>query len=140
MFHMPFAGGQFSHVFVCFVLEHSTEPLAALAALERVLAPNGTITVIEGDHGSWYCYPQTQESNLALRCLVEVQARLGGDALIGRRLYPVLVEAGFQNVRVSPRMAYVDSSRPHLVEGFSKNTYGNRRDLCYTFFKAVATK
>ena len=54
---------------------------------------------------------------------MEVQARLGGDALIGRRLYPLLAEAGFRDVRVSPRMVYVDGSRPDLVEGFSKNTF-----------------
>ena len=59
----------------------------------------------------------------AVQCLVDVQARFGGDALIGRRLYPLLTEAGFRNVRVSPRMVYVDDSRPHLVEGFSKNTF-----------------
>jgi hypothetical protein len=51
---------------------------------------------------------------------VDVQARFGGDALIGRRLYPLLTEAGFRDVRVSPRMVYVDHSRPDLVEGFSK--------------------
>jgi hypothetical protein len=48
---------------------------------------------------------------------------LGGDSLIGRRLYPLLTEAGFRDVRVSPRMVYVDDSRPDLVEGFSKNTF-----------------
>jgi hypothetical protein len=54
---------------------------------------------------------------------VDVQARLGGDSLIGRGLYPLLVEAGFRDVRVSPRMVYVDGSRPELVGSFSKNTF-----------------
>jgi hypothetical protein len=43
--------------------------------------------------------------------------------LIGRSLYPLLSEAAFDEVRVSPRMVYVDSSRPALVEGFTKNTF-----------------
>jgi hypothetical protein len=42
---------------------------------------------------------------------------------MGRRLYPLLAEAGFADVRVSPRMVYADGSRPRLVEGFSKNTF-----------------
>jgi hypothetical protein len=54
---------------------------------------------------------------------VDVQARLGGDSLIGRRLYPLLLHAGFRDVQVSPKMVYVDNSRPDLVEGFSKNTF-----------------
>jgi hypothetical protein len=91
--------------------------------MKRVLRHGGTITAIEGDHGSWYCHPHTPESSRAVECLVEAQARLGGDALVGRRLYPLLAEAGFRHVRVSPRVVYVDASRPDLVEGFSRNTF-----------------
>jgi SAM-dependent methyltransferase len=123
LFELPFAEGQFDHVFLCFVLEHLTEPAAALRAIQRVLRRGGTITAIEGDHGSWFCYPQTPESSRVVQCLVDMQARLGGDSLIGRRLYPLLAEAGFRDVRVSPRMVYVDNSRPDLVGSFSKNTF-----------------
>lgn len=123
IFDLPFTDAEFDHVFSCFILEHLTAPTAALHALQRVLRRDGTITAIEGDHGSWFCYPQTPESSRAVQCLIDIQARLGGDSLIGRRLYPLLVEAGFRNVRVSPRMIYVDSSRPDLVEGLSKKTF-----------------
>jgi SAM-dependent methyltransferase len=123
MFDLPFGDEHFDHVFLCFVLEHLPDPAAALEVTKRVLKRGGTITAIEGDHGSWYCYPQTPESSRAVQCLIEIQAGLGGDSLIGRRLYPLLCEAGFRDVRVSPRMVYVDSSRPDLVEGFSRNTF-----------------
>jgi SAM-dependent methyltransferase len=123
LFDLPFGEEHFDHVFICFLLEHVVEPAAALRAIQRVLRRGRTITVIEGDHGSWYCYPQTPDASRLVQCLVDVQARLGGDALIGRRLYPLLTEAGFRDVRVSPRMVYVDNSRPDLVEGFSKNTF-----------------
>ena len=43
--------------------------------------------------------------------------------MIGRELYPLLRQAGFNSVCVSPRMVYVDSSRPELVEGFTKKTF-----------------
>src|ERR1019366_1376178 len=123
LFDLPFGEEHFDHVFLCFVLEHVPEPAAALRAIQRVLRRTGTITVIEGDHGSWYCHPQTPESPRAVQCLVDLQARLGGDSLVGRRLYPLLVDAGFREARISPRMVYVDNSRPDLVEGFSKNTF-----------------
>jgi SAM-dependent methyltransferase len=123
LFDLRFSDEHFDHVFVCFVLEHLPDPAAALKAIRRVLRRGGTITAIEGDHGSWYCHPQTPESSRAVECLVELQARMGGDALVGRRLYPLLAEAGFRDVHVSPRMVYVDNSRPDLVEGFSRNTF-----------------
>jgi len=123
IFHLPFLPASFDHVFVCFVLEHLVQPVEALRTLKRVLKPGGTITVIEGDHGSAYFYPDSDSARQAVRCQVELQARAGGNALIGRALYPLLKEAGFDEVHVSPRMVYVDSSRPDLVEGFTKNTF-----------------
>jgi SAM-dependent methyltransferase len=123
IFHLPFGEGSFDHVFVCFVLEHLPRPIDALAALRRLIRPGGTITVIEGDHGSVYFHPDSEDAHKAIHCQIELQSRAGGNALIGRELYPLLCRAGFRNVRVSPRMVYVDDSRPGLVDGFTKKTF-----------------
>ena len=48
---------------------------------------------------------------------------MGGNSLIGRQLYPVLTDAGFRQVSVSPRMVYVDGSRPQLIDGFTLKTF-----------------
>ena len=53
LFHLPFEEGSFDHIFVCFVLEHLAQPVEALSCLRRVLRSGGSVTVIEGDHGSW---------------------------------------------------------------------------------------
>ncbi|HTY52691.1 MAG TPA: methyltransferase domain-containing protein [Methanomicrobiales archaeon] len=120
---LPFDEGCFDHVFVCFVLEHLPDPARALASLHRVLAPGGTITVIEGDHGSAFFHPDSGAARRAIACLVALQREAGGNALIGRELYPLLTGAGFRDVRVSPRQVYADDSRPGLVEGFTKQTF-----------------
>ncbi len=121
--NLPFPPASFDHVFVCFVLEHLPDPVAALLRLKAALKPGGTVTLIEGDHGSTFFHPDSPEARRIIECLVEIQARAGGDALIGRRVYPLLAEAGFRDVRVSPRMVYVDATRPALVEGFTRNTF-----------------
>ena len=123
IFSLPFAAQSFDHVFVCFVLEHLKEPPAALHALRRLLKPGGTITVIEGDHGSTLFHPDDPAAQEAVRCLVELQRRAGGNALIGRKLYPLLVAAGFSDVTVEPRIVYADASRPTWVEGFTRKTF-----------------
>jgi ubiquinone/menaquinone biosynthesis C-methylase UbiE len=123
LYHLPFAPGAFDHIFVCFVLEHLSDPVGALGGLLRVLRPGGTITVIEGDHGSAFFYPGSDDAENAIGCLVEIQRRAGGNALIGRELWHLMHEADIRSVRVSPRMVYVDESRPDLVEGFTKNTF-----------------
>ena len=165
IFDLPFQRATFDHAFVCFVLEHLSEPHEALSRLRTVVKPGGTITVIEGD-------PDSVCARRAIHCLIDLQARAGGDSLIGRRLYPILVAAGLRDVQVVPKLVYVDASRPELIEGFTRNTFtamveGVREralelgliDLetwdrgiaglhrtaqedgtfCYTFFKGVGT-
>jgi ubiquinone/menaquinone biosynthesis C-methylase UbiE len=123
IFHLPFEAESFDHIFVCFVLEHLSSPVEALVSLKNLLKTGGTMTVIEGDHGSTYFYPDSVPAHKAIQAQVELQKRAGGNANIGRELYPLLCQAGLDSVRVSPRMVYVDSSKPELVDGFTKKTF-----------------
>ena len=123
IYRLPFPDLSFDHVFVCFVLEHLNRPEQALLHLGAKLKPGGTLTVIEGDHGSTYFYPDSRDAWRTIQCLIDLQALKGGDALIGRRLFPLLTQCGFSGVQVSPRMVYVDSSKPDYVEGFTKKTF-----------------
>ncbi len=123
IFNLPFQPESFDHIFVCFVLEHIARPVSALNCLRNFLKVGGTITVIEGDHGSTYFYPDNSASHEAIQCQVNLQKEAGGNANIGRGLYPLLDSADFRRINVSPRMVYVDASRPQLVKGFIKNTF-----------------
>jgi ubiquinone/menaquinone biosynthesis C-methylase UbiE len=123
VFNLPFEADSFDHVFVCFLLEHLRKPLEALKRLKMVLKPGGTITVIEGDHGSAYFFPESKFAQQAIDCLVKVQSDMGGNAFIGRQLYPLIKQAGFRDIHITPRQVYADSSRPEWVEGFTKNTF-----------------
>lgn len=123
IFDLPFESGSFDHVFLCFVLEHLSNPAEALVVLKRLIRPGGTLTAIEGDHGSTYFHPDSEYAHRAIQCLVDLQARSGGNANIGRQLYPLLSNVGFESVSVSPRMVYVDSSKPRFVDGFTRKTF-----------------
>lgn len=114
---MPFEDESFDHVFVCFVLEHLGDPPAALDEMKRVLKRGGTITAIEGDHGSCFWHPETAESRRAWQAMIRVQQEMGHDPLIGRRLYPLLTGAGFEIDDIIPLWAYADASRPELLDG-----------------------
>ncbi len=156
------------HVFVCFVLEHLRDPHEALEHLRRIIKPGGTITVIEGDHGSAFFHPDDPAAHRVVDCLVMLQKAKGGDGLIGRRVEPLLTAAGYRNVRTHPCTVYADRTRPDLVEGFTRNTFtamvagvrdaalaaglvtetqwqqgidalSRSETFTYTFFKGVAT-
>ncbi len=123
IFDLPYQDNYFDHIFLCFVLEHLPNPGQTLDKLKKKLKPNGTITLIEGDHGSTYFHPNSKAAQKAIQCQVELQKMNGGDANVGRKLYPMLENAGFKDIIVSPRQVYVDDSNPKLVEGFTRNTF-----------------
>jgi len=123
LFDLPFPDASFDHLFVCFVLEHLWDPERALRDLRRLLRPGGSITVVEGDHGSALLHPDGARARAVIDCQVRLQAAAGGDALIGRRLQPLLTGAGYGDVVVRPRTVYADRTRPELVEGFTRNTF-----------------
>ncbi len=120
---LPYDDEYFDHVFVCFVLEHLPDYQLALKELKRVLKKKGSITLIEGDHGSAYFHPDSRYARKVINCLIRLQEVHGGNANIGRQLFPILSHAGFANITVSPRVVYADKSRPEMAEGFTRNTF-----------------
>lgn len=71
IFHLPYGPDSFDHIFVCFVLEHLPRQVEALHSLKNYLKKGGTITVIEGDHGSAFFYPDSKaarQANARLNC------------------------------------------------------------------------
>ena len=123
IFNLQLQSESFDHIFFCFVLEHLPQPDKALHQLRKYLKTGGTITVIEGDHGSTYFHPDSEAARRAIKCQIELQRRMGGNTNIGRELYPLLAATGFHSIHVSPRMVYVDASKPELVDGFTKKTF-----------------
>ena len=117
VFDYEFEPEVFDHIFVCFVLEHLPDPEKAINIFHRALKKGGSITLIEGDHGSGFWTPETPESRKAWEGLIISQQELGHDPNIGRRVYPLLAGSGFSVDEVSPRWVYADQSNPVLLDG-----------------------
>lgn len=123
IYNLPFEDETFDSVLVCFVLEHLHNPQQALNELKRVLKKGGALIAIEGDHGSTFFYPDSIYANSAINCQIELQKQNGGNSNIGRELYPMFRSIGLSDLSVTPRIVYIDASKPQLVEGFIKNTF-----------------
>src|SRR3970040_1417412 len=69
IFHLPYAEDSYDHVFLCFVLEHLPNPIEALSCVRGVLKRGGTVTVIEGGHGSTSFHSESPSVQKPIRCL-----------------------------------------------------------------------
>ncbi|MFG2542571.1 hypothetical protein ACGFOM_09085 [Streptomyces sp. NPDC048594] len=70
-----------------------------------------------------YASADDESARAAIACQVALQRHAGGDALIGRRLFPLLHEAEWSDITVTPRVVYVDGSRPELADSFTRRTF-----------------
>ncbi|MEE4212642.1 MAG: methyltransferase domain-containing protein, partial [Parvularcula sp.] len=123
LFDMPVGERSFDNALVCFLLEHIASPPVALKELLRLLRPGAVVSVIEGDHGSVLMHPDSAAARAAIACQVQLQAATGGNANIGRTLYPLLKEAGLNDVEVEPCPIYVDGQNTLLSQGFTLGTF-----------------
>ena len=98
---LGFADDRFDVVYCRYVLEHLADPLLALKEMRRVLKPGGKVFVQENNILVSLFYPECPRFEAIWVKFAALQERLGGDALIGKKLLPLLKRAGFEDVELS---------------------------------------
>jgi SAM-dependent methyltransferase len=136
IFASPFEAASFDHVFVCFVLEHLSQPVEALAILKGALKPGGTITVIEGDHGSAYFHPDSAAAHDAIRCQIDYVDASRPELVDGftRKTFTAMIEGVREDAIAAGLMD------PERFDAGIRDLYRTAEAdgvFCYTFFKGV---
>ncbi len=99
--HLEFKDSTFDLVYARYVLEHLTDPEAALAEMRRVTRTGGHVACCENDTSLVRLDPPCPAFESVWSRFQEHQRRLGGDSLIGRRLYRLFRSAGFTRIELS---------------------------------------
>jgi len=101
LYDLRYDDDSFDVIYVHQVLQHLTEPVAALVELRRVLRPDGVLAARDGDFGSFTWAPADPVLDRWMELYMAITARNGHNALIGRDLLATARRAGFADVTVS---------------------------------------
>jgi SAM-dependent methyltransferase len=123
---LPFADGTFDVVFCRYLLEHVSDPLGVLREMHRVLKPGGQALAQENNDQVMAFDPDCPNFDALWRKFVGLQARLGGDGLIGKKLYRLFCAAGFAEIRLSIQPEVHHAGQPSF-RVWIENLIGNVR-------------
>ncbi|GAC1381517.1 MAG: methyltransferase domain-containing protein [Acidimicrobiales bacterium] len=99
VYALDFDDASFDVVHAHQVLQHLSDPVAALGEMRRVLAPGGILAVRDGDYGAFSWTPPDALLERWLDIYHQVTARNGAEADAGRFLEGWVRAAGFTDVR-----------------------------------------
>lgn len=101
-YDLPFADDAFDVVHAHQVLQHLTDPIAALREMRRVTRPGGVVALRDADYSGMTWYPQSDGLDEWLALYHEVTQANSADANAGRKLLSWVREAGFDPDGIVP--------------------------------------
>jgi SAM-dependent methyltransferase len=98
---LDFPDASFDVVYARYLLEHVADPDRVLREMRRVTRSGGRVAVCENDISLLRFDPPCPAFERAWDTFIQFQASLGGDGLIGRRLFRLFRQAGFTDIELS---------------------------------------
>lgn len=129
---LPAPDESFNVAYMRYLLEHVNNPLQALLEAKRVLKKDGKLYLQENNILCMQFFPSCVLFMNVWKKFSILQEKLGGDALIGKKLYSLAKQAGFSNITLSiePEVHYYGSHAFNVwIENLIQNVKGAKKLL-----------
>jgi SAM-dependent methyltransferase len=129
---LGFPDSTFDIAYARYLLEHVARPADVLREMRRVTRPGGRVAALENDSSLLRIDPPCPAFEEAWAAFLDLQAKLGGDGLIGRRLFRLFRDAGFTKIELSVQPDVHWNGSPGFaawIENVIGNVAGAREEL-----------
>jgi ubiquinone/menaquinone biosynthesis C-methylase UbiE len=101
VYTLAFGDESFDVVHAHQLLQHLSDPVAALTEMRRVCRPGGLVAARDSDYGGMIWYPEVEDLTEWLALYRRVARAIGGEPDAGRRLLSWARSAGFARIEPS---------------------------------------
>jgi len=109
---LPFEREQFDCGFLCWILEHVSDPARILSELRRVLLVGSPVVVNEVLNATFFIDPYSPKTLQYWMAFNDRQLELGGDPFVGAKLGNLLQQVGFHDVQTAVKTFHLDNRSP----------------------------
>ncbi|MDR2823984.1 MAG: methyltransferase domain-containing protein [Prevotellaceae bacterium] len=124
---IPFEDNSFDLAYMRYLLEHVANPERVIRESKRILKPDGRLYLQENNILCMQFYPSCDLFTSVWQKFSVLQEKLGGDALIGKKLFCLAKKTGFRNIQpsIEPEVHYFGSNTFFLwIENLIQNIIG----------------
>lgn len=104
--------GKYDCVFICWALEHISEPVQVLKGMMKFLLPGARIHITEVFNSSFFFFPALPGLQRYYDAYNDFQVSLGGDPDVGAKLGNLLKEAEYKGIEISHSGFHLDQTNP----------------------------
>jgi len=106
---LGFGADRFDGAFLCWVLEHVSNPMQVLSEVRRVLRAGSPVVVTEVQNATFFIDPYSPHTLAYWRAFNDLQMELGGDPFVGAKLGNLLLSTGYRDITTKVRSFHLDN-------------------------------
>lgn len=132
VYQLAFADSSFDVVHAHQVLQHLSDPVAALTEMRRVCRGGGIVAARDSDYGGMFWFPADPDLTEWQQLYIQVARAIGGEPDAGRRLLSWARAAGFDGIEASASVWCYSGARERAwwgglwAERLTASSFGDR--------------